>query len=581
MGFQANHTHVRSNLESLPLTDSLGNMLVFDGRLDNHAQLCALLGIRDSDTADSLIVLLAFRRWGEECFARLIGDWALALWSHLERSLYLARDHAGTRTLYFEEAKGCILWSTHLETFFTEGRSRDLEESYVACYLACQSIRDLTPYKGVRAVPPAHYLTFQEAKFFRKAHWQWILKDQIRYQADTEYDDHFLSLFGQAVERRSGPDTRALAQLSGGVDSTSIVCMSDHLRKAKNPEAQLIDTVSFYDDTDPNWDEKSYFLRVEAERGRSGIHIATASRWTFEPADAALGRYLFPGADNGSVLREKQSQTLIGDAGYRVILSGIGGDELLGGVPTPFPELADYLISLKLKRLLQQSVSWCLIERKPLAFTLFDLLRFTAGLYRRTDLQAPTKVPWVRSGSLARPIGSAPPHGEGIHSFSTRPSAISSGLTWWSLMETLPHTCPGVLTRPEFRYPYLDRDLVDFLFRVPREHLLRPGRRRLLMRRALRDITPSYILERRRKAYLARSPLAALRNAKEKISLLFDDSLAAAHDFIEPTQFMEAYDATIKSEDCRWIIPVLKTIGFELWLRSNSAAPILSKATGQ
>src|SRR5258708_4785135 len=231
MGFQANHTHVRSNLESLPLTDSLGNMLVFDGRLDNHAQLCALLGFGDSDTADSLIVLLAFRRWGEECFARLIGDWALALWSRLERSLYLARDHAGTRTLYFEEVKGCILWSTHLETFFTEGRSRDLEESYVACYLACQPIRDLTPYKGVRAVPPAHYLTFQEAKFFRKAHWQWILKDQLRYQSDAEYDDQFLSLFGQAVERRSEPDTRALAQLSGGVDSTSIVCMSDHLRK--------------------------------------------------------------------------------------------------------------------------------------------------------------------------------------------------------------------------------------------------------------------------------------------------------------------------------------------------------------
>jgi asparagine synthase (glutamine-hydrolysing) len=397
------------------------------------------------------------------------------------------------------------------------------------------------------------------------------LKDHIHYSVEAEYDNHFLLLFRKAVERRSEAGPHILAQLSGGMDSTSIVCMSDNLRRAQNPAAELIDTISYYDDTDPNWDEKSYFLRVEAERKKDGIHIGSADRWTFEPADASLGRYLLPGADSGSIEREKRFQSLVGDVGYRVILSGIGGDELLGGVPTPFPELADYLIALKFKRLLQQSVSWCLAERTPVSHTLVKLLKFTAGLYRQMDLHPSTNVPWVRSESRVACLGQfSERETPNLHP-SIRPSAISTGLMWSSLLETLPHIYPGAITRPEFRYPYLDRDLVDFLFRVPREHLIRPGRRRLLMRRALRHITPQYILERPRKAYLARSPISALRSAQKKVSSLFGDSFAAAHDLINPTQFMAAYETTINSESCKWIIPVLKTIGFELWLRSNSA----------
>jgi asparagine synthase (glutamine-hydrolysing) len=127
MGFQPYYTHQRSNLEALPLIDTQGNILSFDGRLDNHVELHGLLQFRETDVSDSQIVLKAFERWGEDCFSKLVGDWAIALWSHSERTLYLARDHAGTRTLYFGHSEKCILWSTYLETFFTSGRTADLD----------------------------------------------------------------------------------------------------------------------------------------------------------------------------------------------------------------------------------------------------------------------------------------------------------------------------------------------------------------------------------------------------------------------------------------------------------------------
>ena len=99
MGFQPYHTHERSNLESQPVKDALGNMLSLDGRIDNHAELRDLLDIREKDAPDSLITLTAFLRWGGACFSRFIGDWAIVIWSVSNRQIYLARDHAGTRTL--------------------------------------------------------------------------------------------------------------------------------------------------------------------------------------------------------------------------------------------------------------------------------------------------------------------------------------------------------------------------------------------------------------------------------------------------------------------------------------------------
>jgi len=77
MGFQPNHTHQRSTLEAQTAADFRANRLTFDGRLDNYRELAALLNL----PSDSSVVLASFERWGEDCFAKLIGDWALALWS--------------------------------------------------------------------------------------------------------------------------------------------------------------------------------------------------------------------------------------------------------------------------------------------------------------------------------------------------------------------------------------------------------------------------------------------------------------------------------------------------------------------
>ncbi len=121
---------------------------------------------------------------------------ALALWSTKEQALYLAKDHAGTRTLYFEITDGTLLWSTYLDTLVGCQGSKKLDEDYAACYLASQPLRDLTPYKGVSAVLPAHYVVFRETKVSVRSHWNWMNPKTTRYSSNREYDEHLLSCLG-------------------------------------------------------------------------------------------------------------------------------------------------------------------------------------------------------------------------------------------------------------------------------------------------------------------------------------------------------------------------------------------------
>src|SRR5260370_1454361 len=182
--------------------------------------------------------------------------------------------------------------------------------------------------------------------------------------------------------RPIGPGAPVLAQLSGGMDSTAIVCMSDQIHRKNDPNSKILDTVSFYDDSEASLNERPYFSITEAKRGKMGTHLDMAfSQRTFEPYDGTDGIYLIPGADSFSIEQERRFQDAVWRKGYRSVLSGIGGDEVLGGIPDPLPELADYLVSGNVRVLLRQSTAWCLVDRSPLLATLGRTASYAASLY--------------------------------------------------------------------------------------------------------------------------------------------------------------------------------------------------------
>ena len=568
MGFQAFHTHTRSQLERQPTTDQLGNMIVLDGRLDNHEDLAVREGFKKGSLSDSELVLGTFARYGEKCFSRLVGDWALALWSAKDCTLYLARDHAGSRTLFYQNLSEKITWSTYLETFVFGDDVLELDREYLGRLLALQQLRELTPYKGIRAVPPAHYLVVRRGGTTIRPHWRWIATTTIRYKSDAEYDEHFLQLFGQAVERRTGPGAPVLAELSGGMDSSSIVCMADTISANRTNPRNQVETISYFDDTEPDWDERPYFTAVENYRKKEGIHFDCSTQHaSYKPLLLPDRVYPYLGGDAASLHRAEQFERSVGEGRFRVILSGIGGDELLGGVPTPLPELSNHLRAGRILNLVCRSAEWCIPTREPLLRMLFRALAFTGSLYRSPKPDQASFPAWLSPELRGICVRSNIRRESLRELLPALPSSIVNGQTWWAILETLPHLSPNLLGCYEYRYPYLDRDLVDFLHRIPREQLIQPGRRRQLMRRALGSVVPTPILERKRKAYISRGPIADLRSARQDIEELFSDSLAASYGLLDREQFLEAFHNELTGET-KWIAHLTRAIKVELWLRS-------------
>jgi asparagine synthase (glutamine-hydrolysing) len=581
MGFQPYSTTDRSALDQQPRRDHDENLLTFDGRLDNHEDLRKILHIENAEATDSELVLAAYRQWNEECFRHFVGDWALALWDARSKRLYLARDHAGTRTLYFQERNDSLIWATYVDTFFADGAEQTVDETYIAAYLAGAPRQDRTPYANIRAVPPAHILMTDERGMRLKRHWNWIANDRILYKNSSDYDAHFLHLFGQAVTRRAAPGEPVLAQLSGGMDSTSIVCMSDHLRRQADPHSVLLDTVSYYDDTEPSWNEKPYFTITEARRGRIGLHVnVSIPRRSFQPAASASGEmfYRWPGFDKESWEHEQRLYEQLWPYGYRALLSGIGGDELLGGVSTPLPELSDTLAAGNLVGFFRTAAQWCIKSRTPMLHMLWMVLQTTGALYFPSRSDRGVSPFWMspRLNNLLRESPSYAPNSE--RSWGIRPSAIFAGRAWQSVLESLPSHNPEFFSHYEYRYPYLDKDLVDFLLRVPREQLVQPGRRRVMMRRALAGIVPQEILERKRKGFIARSPLAVLQNSGAAIQALFTDSLVAANGWVKSKELQQTIERITNGQDIELWPAFLRLAAIEIFLRSNEPTAALQSS---
>jgi asparagine synthase (glutamine-hydrolysing) len=579
-GVQAQYTHERSRLESQPASDAAGNGLVFDGRLDNYRNLMSELGLRGENTSDSEIILSAYRRWGKDCFVRLIGDWALAIWDTQTHTLHLARDHAGTRLLHYSrEDSGAIIWATYLDSFLGTGLLDSLDPVYMTSYLAMLPCHGRSPYRQIHAILPGHLLRVTSENTRASQFWTPTQAASTSRQSLEDSKAEFLHLFGQSVARRTVPGAPVLAQLSGGMDSTSIVCVADHLRKLAGASSgtEPLDTLSYYDDSEPSWNERPYFSLVEAQRGRRGFHLdASIYRETFEEPTTNEARYLYPGINEGTIRHDLDLFATTFSGGYRSILSGIGGDEFTGGNPTPASEIVDLLAMGRVFSSARRALAWCLAQRISLVELFGQSISFLSDHSQHSHLDSKKAViPWLTP--LTRPHLETAAHELPLVHFRplfVRPKMAELSETWWYTLRTQPHLKPSEAFRWEYRYPFLDRDLLEFLFELPNDYLAKPGRRRFLMRAALQKIVPEEILERRRKAYLLSSPLKDIRELTTRLGTIIERSVLAESGYVARGALRSALERTVNGDDLRWWGYLFRFATLETWLQHREGARV-------
>jgi asparagine synthase (glutamine-hydrolysing) len=560
--YRACHTTKESRGEKQPHIRSCGTVLMWDGRLDNREALIGELGGRLShQDTDISIVAAAYARWDTDCFQKLLGDWALAIWEPRKRQLRLAKDFLGARHLYYSIHDDHIAWSTTIDPLvLSANREITFDEEYFAGWYASFPAAHLTPYAGIHAVPPACFVTLSQGRHTVHKYWHFDGSNLIRYRSDAEYEEHFRSVFAEAVRRRLRSDSPILAELSGGMDSSSIVCMADHVSNGPR-----VDTVSYYNELEPNWNERPYFSKVEEWRGRAGLHVDTGLQPSCDFACEESRPALLPGNQ-----RRKSNPAVeewVRQHGHRVILSGIGGDEVTGGVPTPLPELENLLARARFRSFARQLRVWAIQQRRP----WFHLFRETIHSFLPPVLTAmPNHTwpgTWFRAGFVRRNRSAFLSYAQRCELFGALPSVQENLHALDALRRQLASTCPTTIPLSEKRYPHLDRDLLEFLYAVPREQLVRPGHRRSLMRRALAGIVPEEILNRKRKAFVSRAPIAAIEKQYSIHSSGRAGMMSASLGFVDSERFYKELEIVHRSQAMP-SIALLRTLGVEEWLVS-------------
>jgi asparagine synthase (glutamine-hydrolysing) len=564
--YRAFYTTRESRMEVQPYVLQSGDILTWDGRLDNREELISELDWhRPMASTDLEIVAESYERWGTNSFSKFIGDWSLSIWNPRCRSLLLAKDFLGTRHLYYSINGHQVTWCTVLDPLVLFARhSFELSEEYLAGWITAFPSTELTPYVGIRSVPSSSYVQFRRDSVRTVRYWNFDPSLRIRYSKDEEYEEHFRVAFFEAVRRRLRCDGSILAELSGGMDSSSIVCAADRL--AGNAiVTQTVDTVSYYDDSEPNWNERPYFSKVEQQRGRTGVHLDVSAQSRGYALDGT-GFLSTP----SSVKSLGRANTAFSDClvshGYRVLLSGVGGDEVTGGVPTPGPELQDLIVSLRLRRLAHQLKMWALAQRRPWIHVLWGAMR--SFLLAADDYSTRKQITsWLHpcfARHNAKPLRGYVDH---INLFEGLPSFQQDLHTLDGLRRQL--TCTPMPSDPacEIRYPYLDRNLLEFLYAVPREQLVRPGQRRSLMRRALVGIVPDEILNRRRKAFVTRSAAAVIFDQWNALLTQNSNFITVESGIVRPMCLEEAVGQLRSGQEVP-IVTLMRIFACESWLRS-------------
>jgi asparagine synthase (glutamine-hydrolysing) len=568
--YRAFHTTKESRRETQPYVTASGAVLTWDGRLDNRDELThELSDVVTAASTDVTIVAAAYEQWTTSSFAKFIGDWALSIWDPTTRSLILAKDPIGTRHLYYSFDNDQVTWSTILDPLVLfAGKTFALCEEYIAGWFSFFPAAHLTPYVGIHSVPPSCSVLLKRGKRTIQKYWDFDPSKRIRYLTDGEYEEHFRTVFAESVRRRLRSDSPILAELSGGMDSSSIVCMADTIIARGVAETPRLDTISYYDDSEPNWNERPYFTKVEEKRGRTGTHIDVGKQEPFA-FDAASDHFAAtPESSRGHAnTATKQFAACMASQGNRVVLSGIGGDEVMGGVPTPTPELDDLIARAKFRQLAHQLKVWALNKRKPWFHLFFDAARgfFSPALVGVPEHKRP--APWLNADFVKRNRRALQGYEPRTRLFGPPPSFQGNVSTLEVLRRQLQSRPLSSDSLREYCYPYLDRDLLEFTYAVPREQLVRPGQRRSLMRRSLIGIVPEELLNRKRKAFAAHTPMANVSKGWASLTKTAQQMTSVSLGIVNLSRIEEVLEKVKRGSEVP-IVTLTRTLAIESWLRS-------------
>jgi asparagine synthase (glutamine-hydrolysing) len=490
-----------------PLATEDGDVvIVFNGEIYNHQELRAELesrGHRFRTNCDTETALQAFVEWDTDCFSRLRGMFALAIWTKSTRTLVLARDRVGIKPLYIARRGKELFFGSELKAILVHPEiDRRLSLAGLDCYLSLNYVPSpWTLVDGVEKLPPGHWLKWRDGEIFSEAYWKLpfgIPRNWSLHDAKEELD----SLLKQSVREHLLADVPLGVWLSGGIDSSTIL----HYAARASSRLKTF-SISF---RNRGFDESSYIREAAQRYGTEHTELDLNSGSDLESAIEEFTYYSDePSADAGALpvwFLSKLTKT-----GATVALSGEGADELFGGYLT---YRADDL-ARRIRRLPASVIREALrliqllpVSDEKIGFE-YKAKRLLEGCFLAADrahtywngtfseAQRDSMLRLRLPDALDELLGQ-------VRDFADSTGDAPAPLLWFDQKYFLPDDILVKTDRMsmahalEVRPPFLDHRIVEFAATLPNTLKIRGSRQKVLLKELMKDKLPPSIVRRKK-----------------------------------------------------------------------------------
>jgi asparagine synthase (glutamine-hydrolysing) len=474
--------------------------VAFNGEIYNYVELRQELeqkGFRFKTASDTEVLVMAYLAWGVQCFERFNGFWAVSLYDQQRRQILLARDRIGKAPLYVTRNDRGVYWASEIKGLFAMLSSSEFivhEQAVVDFLTWCR--RDLfheTFYEGISSFPNAAYAWVEaDGNYYPVKYWD-VPNRRLSLNdiSVREAKDRLKELLADAVRLRLRADVPVSVQLSGGMDSSSLLALA-----ANSASGVHAYTVAF-PGSEAN---EEPFARKAAEYYKGRVEYSVIEPPPEDILDHADSYIHLMGEPfhSPNQFTSHRIWTTMTKQGFRATLYGAGGDEVFAGYSGDYflPYLRYLLKQGRRVRFLKELFLFS--EHRPElgGFDHFRMAcRFLPGaprLYHNLVKNGipPGCDPFVMPKGVSAHAGP----GDKLHEL------LIDNMTHWRMNYWLRIDNQNSMGVPlELRSPFLDYRVVEFGFTLPMEFLIRNGWMKWLLRCAMADLLPRDVVWRKRK----------------------------------------------------------------------------------
>ncbi|MBI1373158.1 MAG: asparagine synthase (glutamine-hydrolyzing) [Phycisphaera sp.] len=491
--------------------------VTYNGEVYNHAELRAELEqlghTFTSDHCDTEVLLHGYRQWGAELPQHLNGMWAFAIYDRDAGTLFLCRDRFGQKPLYYAKQGDTFAFGSELHAVTAHtGVATNMDALSLRKYFAYGFIpAPRTLYERVSKLPAGHSLTLRvdDLSYEVTRWWDYVLEpfDSVPADAERVWGEQLRELLGAAVRRRLMSDVPLGVFLSGGIDSSAVTAYA-----AGHVDSGKLRTFAIGFD-DAQFDESTFAERIAKQFGTDH----TTDRLSLTEARGLMrevvGRLDEPMGD--SSLMPTYLLCRAARKHVTVTLGGDGGDELFAGY-APFKALRyakwyDALTPRPVHAAIRTLAGLMPVGHGYMA-TDFKIKRTLRGLSHPARMWNPVWLGPLDPRELGEcfdgPVDVEDVYSEAIELWDTCPQDNLVDRTTRFYVKL--YLQDGILTKVdrasmlnslEVRSPFLDRDLVDFVRRIPAAYRFRGGVTKHLLKSALAEVLPRDVLHRSKQGF--------------------------------------------------------------------------------